>query len=133
MKIKLFTFVALTFLLLYGCSAESAKQHGEGISVEIGDSLNIKHITLIKYTNGIEVFSENVINADGSTFKKGDVLWFDVSPSSTNSTVKLALSYSENSDGSGSKTTPKIDVSNANEWINVKFSDDYQLNLIEMN
>ena len=132
MKIKLFTIVALTFLILSGCSAKSAKQQGEGISIEMSESLNIGHITLMKYVDGIEVFSESVIYADNSSFKKGDIIWFDVSPSSPNSTVELAVTYSENVIGSSNKTTPKIEISPADEWVNLKFSSNYQLNLIEM-
>ncbi|KOS60197.1 hypothetical protein FJQ98_10995 [Lysinibacillus agricola] len=60
----------------------------------MSDSLNIKHITLITYVGGKEVFSENVINAVNSTFDKGDVIGFVVSPFETKSPVELALSYS---------------------------------------
>ncbi len=131
MKIKLFTFITVT-LLLFGCSADSAKELGKGISIEFSNSTNIKHLTLFMYVDGIEVFSEHMIHANQSAFEKGDIIWFDVSPASANSTVELALSYSENINGSNSKTTPKLDISNANKWVNVSFSSNYQLKLIEM-
>ena len=132
MKNKLLIFATLVVLLLSGCSNSSAKQHGSGISVEMSDSLNIKHMTIIKYVGGIEAERSNVINADSSSFKKGDVTWFDIPLSSTNSTVEIAISYSENADGTNSKTTPKLDISSANKWVNVKFSDNYELQLIEL-
>lgn len=134
MKIKmvLLSIVVLSLLIMAGCSAKSAQQNGNGISVEMGDSLNIKNIALITYVNGKEVFSGNVINADNSSFEKGEVIWFDVSPFGTNSTVELAVSYSENINAKQSKTTNKIDISNAKNWVNVKFSKDYKINVIEM-
>lgn len=132
MKNKLLILAAFVVLLLSACSNSSAKQHGSGISVEMSDSLNIKHITIIKYVGGIEVDSSNVINADSSSFKKGDVTWFDTPVSSTNSTVEIAISYSENIDGTYSKTTPKLDISNANKWVNVNFNENYELELMEM-
>jgi len=82
--------------------------------------------------DGKEVFSENVINADNSPFDNGDIVWFDVSPSATNSTVELAISYSENLDGTNAQTTDKINVSNANEWINVELTENYHLKLIDL-
>lgn len=132
MKVKFLIYFLSILLLLSGCSADSAKEHGKGISIEMSDSLNIKHMTLVKYVDGREVFSENVIHADTSAFEKGDITWFDVSSSSSNATVELAVSYSENLDGTNSKTTKKIDVSNAKEWINVTLTDNYELELLEM-
>lgn len=77
-------------------------------------------------------FSENVTNADNSPFEKGEVVWFNVSPSATNSTVELAVSYSENLDGTDGQTTEKISVTNANEWVNVKLIEDYHLRMVDM-
>lgn len=48
---KRLAIIFLSLLILTGCSAKSAKQHGEGISVEMADSPNIKHMTLIKYVD----------------------------------------------------------------------------------
>lgn len=132
MKRNLLIVTVLLVFLLAGCSAKSAKQHGAGISVEMGDSLNIKHMTIIKYVGGLEVASENVINADNSSFTKGQVTWFDLPFSSTNSDVEIAISYSENIDGTSSKTTPKLNISKANKWVNVKFTENYELQLMEM-
>ena len=95
---KKIVVILLAVLIISGCSAKSAEQHGHGISVEMADSLNIKHMTLNMYVDGREVFSENVINANNSPFEKGEIIWFDVSPSATNSTVELTLSYSRNSE-----------------------------------
>lgn len=131
MKNKLLIFGALLILLLSGCSSSTAKQHGSGISIKMTDSLNVKHITLTKYVGGIEVESSNVINADNSSFEKGDVTWFDMPVSSTNKTVEIAISYSENINGTYAKTTPKLDISNADTWVNVNFTDNYELQLIE--
>ena len=124
--------IILSILILAGCSAKSAEQIGKGISVEVSDPIDVKHMTLIKYVDGKEAFSENVINADNSPFENGDIIWFDVSPSATDSTVELAISYSENLDGTDAQTTEKINVSNANEWINVKFIEDFHLKLIDL-
>lgn len=130
MKLKMLSILLMSLLIIAGCSAKSAEQHGSGISVEIAESQNIKHLTIIKYENGKEVFSENVINADTSAFEKGDIVWFDVTPSSNNGTVKLLLEYSQNVDATDSKTTNKIDISNAKQWANVKLEDG-QLELID--
>ncbi|MFJ8236060.1 hypothetical protein ACIQ34_09975 [Ureibacillus sp. NPDC094379] len=132
MKKRLLTIVMLSLLLMVGCSAKTAEQHGEGISIQMSDSLDIKHITLITYVNGKEIFNENVINADNSAFSKGEVIWFDVSPFEKNSTVELAISYSKNINATQSKITNKIEISNANKWVNVKFDEDYQIELIGM-
>ncbi len=133
MKIKFLSLILLSLFIIAGCSAKSAEQHGEGISVEMGASLNIKHLTLTAYVNGgKEVFSENVINADNSAFEKGEVIWFDVAPFENELTIKLQLSYSENLNAAQSKMTNKLDISNANKWVNVKFNEDYTIELIGM-
>ena len=129
---KKLVLILLAVLIISGCSAKSAQQHGHGISVEMADSLNIKHMSLFMYVDGKEVFSENVVNADNSSFEKGEIIWFDVSPSATNSTVELTLSYSRNSNGTNEQTTEKIDISNASNWVNVKFTKNYDLQLIKM-
>ncbi|QUW23562.1 membrane lipoprotein lipid attachment site-containing protein [Sporosarcina sp. Marseille-Q4063] len=129
---KRFILILLAILVMSGCSAKSAQQHGHGISVEMADSLHINHMTLNMFVNGNEVFSENVINADNSSFKKGEIIWFDVSPRATNSTVELTLSYSRNLNGTNAKTTEKIDISNANDWVTIKFTKNYDLHLIKM-
>ena len=124
----------LTMILLAGCSAsgKSAEQHGGGISIEMSHSLEIKHMTIITYVNGIEVFSEGVINADSSPFKEGDIIWFDVAPhANDNSTVKVALSYSKNTDGTDARKTNKMDISDASEWVNIVFTEDYQIEVID--
>lgn len=130
MKLKTLTVFLMSFLIIAGCSSKSAEQHGSGISVEIADSQNIKHLTLIKSVGGKEVFSENIINADNSAFEKGDIVWFDVTPSSQNGEAKLELNYSENVNATESKTTYKINISNAKQWVNVKFEDG-QLKLLD--
>ena len=129
---KKLAVLLLAVLIISGCSAKSAGQHGHGISVEMADSLNIKHMSLIMYVDGKEVFSENVINANSSPFEKGEIVWFDVSPSAPNSTVELTLSYSRNLNGTNEQTTEKIDISNANDWVNLKFTKNNDLQLIKM-
>ena len=124
--------ILLAVLLISGCSAKSAAQHGHGISVEMAESLNIKHMSLFMYVDGKEVFSEHVINANNSPFEKGEIVWFDVSPSATHSTVEVTLSYSRNLDGTNANTTEKIDISNANDWVDFKFTKNYDLQLIKM-
>lgn len=131
-KLSLIGIVVLSLFIIAGCSSKSAQQHGSGISVQMDDSLGIKHMTLIMYVNGKEVFSENVINADNSAFEKGEVIWFDDSTFKQDSTVKLEISYSENVNATQSKTTNKLDISNATKWVDVKFNEDYQIELIDM-
>ena len=128
---KKFILIFLSMLILAGCSAKSAQQHGHGISIEMADSLNIKHMKLIKYVNGNEVESQNIINADNSSFAKGEIIWFDVSTYNSNSTVEFAVSYSNNSNGTNERTTEKINVSNENDWINVEFTEEFQLILVD--
>lgn len=133
---KRLTILILTIVILSGCSssAKSAEQHGKGISIEMSHSLEIKHMTLMMYVNGIEVFNENVINADNSPFKEGDITWFDVAlHANDNSTIEVALSYSENSDGTDSRKTDKIDISGVSEWVNIVFMEDYQIKVIDKN
>lgn len=129
---KKLAILFLSILIIAGCSGKSAQQHGHGISIEMAHSLNIKHMELVKYVNGNEVFRGGVINANGSSFGKGEIVWFDVALSNTNSTVEIAISYSENPNGANAKTTEKINISTATSWVNVKFTKDYQLELIDM-
>ncbi|WP_164214685.1 hypothetical protein [Virgibacillus sp. YIM 98842] len=132
MKIKIFV-VLLSLFMVAGCSAKSAEQHDSGVSVKMSESLNMKHISLNMYADGSEVFSENVVNADHSTFKKGEIVWFDITFNDmANSTLELNLEYSENIDGTEPGITDKLDVSGAEKWINVKFSEDNQLKLVDM-
>ena len=132
MKIKIFV-VLLSLFMVAGCAAKSAEQHDSGVSVEMSESLNMKHISLNMYADGSEVFSENVVNADHSTFKKGEIVWFDITFNDmANSTLELNLEYSENIDGTEPGITDKLDVSGAEKWINVKFSEDNQLKLVDM-
>lgn len=136
MKQKLFAFVTITFLVLVGCSQlteKTAKDIGNGMSVQIDESYNIMHISFTKYVNGREVFSENVINADNSAFEKGQVIIFDESPAATDSdsNVQVALSYSKNLDGTDAETTEKIDINGADKWVNLKFDKNYKLQLVE--
>lgn len=129
---KKLALIFFSMLILTGCSAKSAQQHGHGISIEMTDSLNIKHMTLIKYVNGIEAESQNVINADNSSFEKGEIIWFDVSPSNPNSAVEFAISYSKNSNGTNERTTEKINVPNENDWMDIMFTEEYQLKLVDL-
>ncbi len=131
---KRLTILFILLVILAGCSAsaKSAEQHGKGISIEMSHSLDIKHMAILMHVNGREVFSENVINADNSPFKKGDITWFDVSPhANKNSTVEIAISYSQNSDGTEVRKTDTIDISDVNDWINIVFKEDYQLEVMD--
>lgn len=131
---KQLTILILTIVILSGCSAsaKSAEQHGEGISIEMSHSLDIKHMSIMMYADGKEVFTENVINADNSPFKELDIIWFDVSPHPNDkSTVEVAISYSENSDGTDARMTNKIDISEVSEWVTIKFMKDFQIEVID--
>lgn len=133
------TFILVALLMLVGCTqqtAKNAKQHGSGISITMGEDLNIKQMQLKIYEGNLkELFSENVIYADSSEFSKGDVIWFDVSPSiiNTDPTISVELSYSENIDGTSAKPTKKIDISNAKQWVNLELNDNYELTITEQN
>ncbi|MEO4052890.1 hypothetical protein [Solibacillus sp. CAU 1738] len=130
---KLLT-VLLTTLLLVGCTekASTAEEHGKGISVEMAASQKIKHLSLVKYVDGIVVTSDNVINADNSPFKKGEIIWFDTSLGSDNSLVKIAISYSQNIDATEETTTEKIDISNATKWVNVRLNQDMEIEIVDL-
>lgn len=133
---KRLTVLFLSIVILAGCStpAKSAEQHGQGISIEMSNNLGIKHMSLIKFVNGKQVVSENVIHADNSPFKKGEITWFDMSPSAeSNTKIELAISYGENVDGTNAHKTETIDISNANEWVDVEFTKDFKLRVIDMN
>lgn len=132
MKLKVILLVLLSLIVLTGCSAKSAQQHGSGISVEIDGTPNVKHMTLIKYVDGKEAFNENVINADNSAFANGDIIWFDVPSSATNSTVEIVVTFSENLDATNPHTTEKLNVSNSTEWIDAKLTQDHQIKLVDM-
>ncbi|ALC89127.1 hypothetical protein AM500_04470 [Bacillus sp. FJAT-18017] len=127
-KVMIFFLAAL---VLVGCSGKgkNAEQHGKGISVEMAASTNIKHLSLVQFVNGKEIASENVVNADGSAFQKGENTWFDI-PIGTGKPVELALVYSLNHDGTNAKTSQRVEISKASRWVNLKLNDDYQLELI---
>lgn len=131
---KRLIILLLSIVLVAGCStsAKSAEQHGEGVSIEMSHSLDIKHMTLSVLVNGQEAFSEGVINADNSSFKKGEIIWFDASPhANKDSTVEVALSYSKNSDGTDARKTNKIDISGVNDWVTLKFMKNYQIEVMD--
>ncbi len=124
--------ILLASLLLVGCAGKekTAKDFGEGISVEMAASQKIKHLSLVKYVYGSEEFSGGVINADYSPFKDGQILWFDAALSEASSTI--AISYSLNLDGTEEKTTEKIDISGASKWVNLKLNQDMELEIVDM-
>lgn len=126
--------VLLSLLLLVGCTekASTAKERGNGISIELETSQNIKHVSLVKYENVINVTSDNVIHADNSPFKEGEIILFDTPLSEDSSNVKIAVAYSVNLDGTKNKTTEKIDISGASKWVNLKLNNDMELEIIDM-
>jgi len=133
---KRLIILLLSIVLVAGCSAsgKSAEQHGKGVSIEMSHSLDIKHMTISVLVNGQESFSGGVINADNSSFKKGEIIWFDVPQhGNANSTVEVALSYSKNSEGTDAHKTDKIDISGVSEWVNIVFKEDYQIEVIDKN
>ncbi len=129
MKSK-FLFVLLIFsIFMTGCAAKSAEQHGNGISVEFDKSLGIKHVTIIQYVNDEEYFRENVINANKSPFEKGEVVWFDTAVDETN---EFQLAYSMNINGTDPQLTNKLNISKANNWVNAKFTEEFKLEIEDM-
>lgn len=129
---KKWVIVLLSILVLVGCSAKTAEQRGEGISMEMADSLHIKHISLIKYVNGQIQVINNVINADNSAFEKGEIIHFDVSPYEINQQGAWAISYSENIDGTNGQITNKLGLSDAQKWVHLQFTEEYELKIIDM-
>lgn len=130
---KLMT-ILLASLLLVGCAGKekTAKEYGGGISVEIAASQKIKHVGLVKYVGGIAGTSDNVINADNSPFKKGQILWFDTPLSEGDSIIKIEVTYSLNTNETEEKTTEKIDISKANKWVNLRLNQDMELEIVDM-
>lgn len=132
MKNKLFIFLILGTLLLSVCSNNPIDENGNGISVEMGKSLNIKNVGFILYYDLKEEYGGNGINGDGSAFKKGDIVWTDISIPKDKNSFKLAITYSESTDNSNFKTTSKIDITGAKKWVKLKLTDEYKLEIIDM-
>ncbi|TKI53559.1 hypothetical protein FC756_23325 [Lysinibacillus mangiferihumi] len=126
--------LCLVGFLLVGCAekGKTAEQFDKGISVEMDNSQDIKLMRLIKFVNGEEVTDENVVNADNTPFKKGQIIWYDIPLDKANSTVEIQIAYSKNDDGTNEKTTEKIDVSEAKKWVNFKLNEEYHLKIIDM-
>ncbi|AHN24226.1 hypothetical protein [Lysinibacillus varians] len=126
--------LCLVGFLLVGCAekGKTAEQFDKGISVEMDNSQDIKLMRLIKFVNGEEVTDENVFNADNTSFKKGQIIWYDIPLDQANSTVEIQIAYSKNDDGTNEKTTEKIDVSEAKKWVNFKLNEEYHLKIIDM-
>ncbi len=128
---KLIT-VFLAILLLFGCAEKTAEQHGKGISVEIGniDEQEIRYVGITIYLNELLFVDGFVYKEDYGLFQTGDVVWFET-PIINNKRQEIEVHYSRNADGSYPKTTNKIDITEAKEWVNAKLNDELQLELSE--
>ena len=115
-------------LILAGCpnTYKSAKDVGKGVSLEIQATKTIKHLRIEKYVNGNLIDSENVINANNSAFKKGEIVIFDI-PVQVNEEVAYLVKYSENLDATNEISTTKIKINPQDPWTNLILNEDLQL------
>ena len=123
-------FIVLIFciLILAGCPSayKSAKDVGKGVSVENQATKTIKHLRIEKYVDGNLIDSEDVINANNSAFKKGEIVIFDI-PVQANEEVEYLVNYSENLDATNEVSTDKIKISPQESWTNLILNKDLQL------
>lgn len=125
---KLVMILACSFLL-FGCSSsyQSAKDLGNGVSVEIQTNVTIKHLRVEKYVNGTLTDSQNVINANNSAIKKGEIVHFDFPIYVNDEDVEFLLLYSKNIDGTNSYPTNKLKITSTDTWVNLLLNDQLQL------
>ncbi|EMR06169.1 hypothetical protein C772_01814 [Bhargavaea cecembensis DSE10] len=112
-------------MLLSGCGAvKTAADHGSGLSVEMKTGGQYRHVQLIRYENGERVPDENVVNADGSQFEDGEVIWFDIQPGEWKETTAFALSVSTDGTGVGARQTKPVELKDGTSWAHAVFNDD---------
>lgn len=117
--------LAAMMLLLSGCGApKTAEDQGSGLSVEMQTGGQYRHVQLIRYENGEKVPGENVVNADGSQFEDGEVIWFDIQPGEWKETTAFALSVSTDGTGIGARQTKPVELKEGKDWAHAVFSDD---------
>ncbi|MET3575542.1 hypothetical protein ACFFIY_02305 [Bhargavaea ullalensis] len=123
---KKWGWVALVFLLLAaGCGAKgtTAEEHGSGLSVEFTSDNPIRHVQLILFKNGKRLEGESVINADGSPFGQGEVIWFDLTEDEWEGANGFAIAWSEDESGKGARTTKMEKIPDGTAWVNAKFNE----------
>ncbi|MGM9920935.1 MAG: hypothetical protein ACI33O_06785 [Bhargavaea sp.] len=112
-------------MLLSGCGeVKTAADHGSGLSVEMQTGGQYRHVQLIRYENGEKVPGENVVNADGSQFEDGEVIWFDIQPGEWKETTAFALSVSTDGTGIGARQTKPVELEDGKQWAHAVFDDD---------
>lgn len=118
----------ICILILTGCPStfKSAKDVGQGVSVENQATKTIKHLRIEKYIDGHLTASENVINANNSAFKKGEIVIFDI-PVQVNEEVAYLVKYSENLDATNDVSTNKIEINPQDAWTNLILNEHLQL------
>ncbi|WP_213423954.1 hypothetical protein [Bhargavaea massiliensis] len=124
MKNLLLAASITAMMLLSGCgAAKTAADHGSGLSVEMQSGGQYRHVQLIRYENGEKVPDENVVNADGSQFEDGEVIWFDIQPGEWKSTTAVALSVSTVGTGLGARQTKPVKLEDGTSWAHAVFDD----------
>lgn len=125
MKKMMLTAILAAVLLISGCGAEekTAEDHESGLSVEMQSGGQYRHVQLIRYENGVQVPSENVLNADGSPFEDGEIIWFDVEPEELKSTTAYTLSVSTDGTGIGARQLKPVEME-GNKWAHAVFEKD---------
>lgn len=124
--------LVLALLLLAGCTfkEKTAEKHGRGISVEMSGMDTISYVGLKIYADRL-IFSDDFIYKEEGAFQPGEIVWFDAPVFPGDHLQEIEVIYSENRDGSDSATTNRIDITKAKEWVNTKFTDELQLELVE--
>jgi hypothetical protein len=125
LKKILLTASVAAIMLISGCGSEkTAEDHGSGLSVEMQTGGEYRHVQLIRYEKGEKVPAENVVNADGSPFEDGEVIWFDIQPGEWKETTAFALSVSTDGTGIGARQTKPVELKDGITWAHAVFSDD---------
>ena len=123
--------ILLALLLLFGCSEQTAEQHGEGISIEMGDVDNIHYLGINVYVDGLFFNKEFIFkDKEESSFQTGEIVWFE-GPIIQDRLQEVEVIYSRNKDGSDSATTNKIDITDVKEWVNTKLNRELELELLK--
>lgn len=127
---KKFLIIGVALLVLVGCTLKekTAEKHGKGISVEIGDTDNIRYVGITLYADRL-LFSDDFIYKEEGSFQPGEIVWFDAPVFPGDHFQDIEITYSRNPDGSDTTTTNRINITEAKEWVNTKLTNESQLEL----
>ncbi|QKS69763.1 hypothetical protein FLK61_23500 [Paenalkalicoccus suaedae] len=123
----------LTLLMLVGCGKQTAEQHGEGISIEIGDIEGMNYLELMTYVNGGPfggtIDFEKINNEE--YYELGDIIWFNVQVIQSNNRQEIEVLYSDHRGGRNAIATNRVDISSANKWVNARLTSEFELDVLD--